>query len=84
MDGQPAARQRALAVRAPRLRILAMITVVLLGSAAACGSGDEPRTEVRGATVDQEYSNRGGPSAAVEEFRAGERASYGAGVPESP
>lgn len=61
-----------------RTGLAAMIAVAGLaaGGAAACSS-DEPATEVRGEVVSRDAGTLGGPSPAVAEFRAGERAVYG-------
>lgn len=73
-----AVRQRS-RPRSPWLALMALAGISVAG--AACGSSDDPATQVRGVTVSAEEPHHGGPSAAVEAFRAGERAVYGTGAP---
>ncbi len=55
---------------------LAALAALLVLAAAACSS-TETKTEVKGAVISQEDPSLGGPNAAVAEFRAGERSSFG-------
>jgi hypothetical protein len=57
-----------------RVQRLGLGLVMVLAVTAACSS-DKPRTEVKGEVLTRD--NYGGPSPAVAEFRAGERAVYG-------
>lgn len=63
-----------------RTGIAPMIAVagLVLWGAVACSS-EEPVTEVRGEILTRDDGVLGGPSSAVAEFRAGERAVYGTG-----
>ena len=72
-DILPVARRR----RAGLAPLIALAGLAILGGAAC--SSNEPTTTVRGEVLNSDDGNRGGPSPAVEEFRAGERAVYGAG-----
>jgi hypothetical protein len=70
-DILPVARRR----RAGLAPLIAMAGLVILG-AAACSS-NEPTTTVRGEVLSSDDGTLGGPTSAVAEFRAGERAVYG-------
>jgi hypothetical protein len=63
-------------IRRTRLAPMIAVAALAVGGAAACSS-DEPDTEVRGEVVSRDDGTLGGPSPAVAEFRAGERAVYG-------
>lgn len=69
-DILPVTRRR----RAALTPLIVMAGLAILG-AAACSSS-EPTTTVRGEVLSND-ATLGGPSSAVEEFRAGERAVYG-------
>ena len=60
----------------PRCALAALAALLVLAGAAACSSTDT-KTEVKGAVISQEDPSLGGPNAAVAEFRAGERSSFG-------
>jgi len=58
--------------------LVGVAVVVLLGTT-ACTSG-HPKTEVQGEVLTKDDQYLGGPSPALAQFRAGERAVYGSGV----
>jgi hypothetical protein len=60
----------------PKWALGALAAMLVLVGAAACSSTGT-KTEVKGAVISREDPNQGGPNAAVAEFRAGERSSYG-------
>lgn len=61
------------------IRLVAMIGLVVSGTAACRSDPGPPTTEVRGAVLSR-TDDLGGPNPAVAEFRAGERAVYGRGA----
>jgi hypothetical protein len=60
----------------PRLRLTALAALLIGAGAAGCSSAGT-KTEVKGVVISKDDPDLGGPNAAVSEFRAGERSSYG-------